>query len=275
MYKPKLMACDFHFNLALLIIESDTPLSPVTLKGIDDTLSIDPTQHQGKKTSRLRPHSDLFNIVPGTQIVSVARVFIEPDDLDYGFATFSSRSPSGLSCNELYELKHGSLEARDGAPALNSLGETIGIIFSATCFLPSDTILRWWNHYKISGEFCRPFVGMEVANLHDAELNFLEQFITIFPGVSSSVIVTKVNHDSPAGRSGIRSNDVIVKIDGKLVQSKVKFYEHIWRKVGKSVELKVVRVTNGEEVSLRLLIEEATPNEFNRWQLPSWRYVYV
>ncbi|KAK9742517.1 hypothetical protein RND81_03G178800 [Saponaria officinalis] len=91
MYKGKLLGCDFHFNLALLIIESDTPLSPVTLKGIDDTLSIDPTQHQGKKKSVLQPHSDLFKIVPDTQIVSVWRSHLHPYKVQSSFPTFSSR----------------------------------------------------------------------------------------------------------------------------------------------------------------------------------------
>ncbi|KAK9742516.1 hypothetical protein RND81_03G178700 [Saponaria officinalis] len=166
-----------------------------------------------------------------------------------------------------------SFIGRDGAPALNSLGETIGFIFSKTSLLPSNTISRWWNHFKTSGEFCRPFVGMEVANLHDAKLDFLAQFITIFPGVSTAVIVKEVNEDSPAGRSGICAEDVIVKIDGKRVRSKVKFYERIWRKAGKSVELNVVRVTNGEELTLSLVIEEASPSEFNQWELPNWRMI--
>lgn len=81
----------------------------------------------------------------------------------------------------------------DGGPLINQLGEVVGVRFhnkgfAYTPVLTENVVLRWWNHYKKFGEFCRPWVGMDVCNLHEAELDVLLKL----PNVGTGVIVTKV-----------------------------------------------------------------------------------
>ncbi|KAH9620682.1 hypothetical protein KSS87_016934 [Heliosperma pusillum] len=206
LYKPKLLGCDFHYNLAVVAFKSKSPLPTVTFKDIDDVLSIHPTAQN--PPFQFLPHSHLFKILPGTRLISVSRSFIPP-----------------------YRLQAGS------------------------------------GFYR---KFCRPFLGLEVANLHDADLDFLALFTTKYPNISAGVIVTKVEKGSPACCSGIQIKDVIVKLDGKQVKSKLKFFEAIWDKDEKSVEFNVLRVINGEELNRSLVIGEASPEKFHQWMHPGW-----
>ncbi|XP_074287402.1 uncharacterized protein LOC141612504 [Silene latifolia] len=274
LYKAKLLACDFHYNLALITFKSTSLLQAVTFKGINDILSIDTThqlQSREVMTFHLQSHSSLFKVIPGTEIFSVWRTHSHHSHLYPGCSFFRSKSPKGFGCNELYNIKEDIYTiGLDGGPALNTFGEVIGIIFNKSSFLPSNIITRWWNHYKSSREFRRPFLGVEVLNLPDAGLKFLSQFINKFPNISTAVIVTKVEEDSPASCSGIHTNDVIVKLDDKLVKSKLQFYETIWEKAGKSVELNVLRVTGGEELNMSIAIEETSPEKFHQWPHPCW-----
>ncbi|XP_074287391.1 uncharacterized protein LOC141612495 [Silene latifolia] len=245
LYKAKLLACDFHYNLALITFKSRSQLQALTFKAIDDVLSIDPFHRfQSRELSafQLQPHSNLFKVVLGTKIFCVWRHHDHPYDLYTASRFFSSSCPKEFGCNELYKIKSNDNKLSfDGGPALNASGEVIGVVFNKYSFLPSNIVLRWWSHYKSSGEFHRPFLGMEVLNLPDADLEFLAQFITRFPNISTAVIVTKVEEDSPAFCSGICTNDVIIRVDDKQVKSKLQFFETIWEKAGKSVEFNVLK----------------------------------
>ncbi|KAH9614453.1 hypothetical protein KSS87_018076 [Heliosperma pusillum] len=300
----KLLASDFHYNLAAISFKSPSPLQNVTFKHLDDTFSIHPTHHfpDMDMPFQFPPHSNFFNILPGTELFSLSRSHVHPYGLYPASGFFSSRCPQGFSCGELYEIKDSIYcPVFDGGSVLNAFGETIGIIFNRSSFLPSNVMTRWWNHHKKFKKLCWNWkfeshtvvtirgavvvmVGGRLAmswiwsgsynpdphTLSDIYLNFLEQIITGFPNISTAVIITKVEEDSRASDSGFRANDVIIKLDGKLVKSKSKFFETIWEKAGKSVEFSILRVSDGEELDLNLTIEEANLDKFHKWPVPGW-----
>lgn len=77
-------ACDFHYNLALVKIESGALLQPASLRNLDDSISIHPCEIQsgtGSESFQLRPHSDLFHLCPGDKVVALGRYFEEPHEI--------------------------------------------------------------------------------------------------------------------------------------------------------------------------------------------------
>ncbi|KAK9723818.1 hypothetical protein RND81_05G027700 [Saponaria officinalis] len=195
-----------------------------------------------------------------------------PYSLHPGFGAFCSkgaRTSKTCTCNELYCIE-GLHLGHKGGPVLNTSGEVIGIICDKSFCLPSNLIIRWWSAYKSSGEFRRPSIGIEVANLADTDLDFLAEFMPKFPDISSALIVTTVLEDSEACRAGIQTRDVIVKLNGKRVRSKSEFYDVIWENVGKAVTFILSRMTTGEELSVTVLIDETSPDKFYQWPIPNW-----
>lgn len=272
--KGEVFACDFHYNLAAIRIQSDFPLQIAKPKALDDTLSIDPIeQHRlfSEKSFQLRRHSNLFKVLPGTKIIYLKRLFYSfPSRLQVEHVVFRDHSLlSTCDCKELYWLEADEDGVDNGGQIINKSGEVIGIVFSSFAFLPSNIVLKWWNHYKVCREFRRPQHGMVIVNLYTASLDFLEQFMKRFPNITSGVVVTKVEKNSAAYHSRIQCKDVIIKCDGLIVRSKLEFFEKIWDKAGRTVQLTVLRVSNGKEFNLSLTIGDSTPDDkYYRWQLP-------
>lgn len=143
-------------------------------------------------------------------------------------------------------------------------------MFCNTSFLPINIVSSWWNHFKSCRQYRRPWLGVEITNLHSCCLNFLAEFMRKFPNVGKGVVVTKVA-DSPAYCSGIRPEDVIVKCDGIVVRSTLEFFDIVWNKVGgESVELNILRASDAETLKISLALEETAPDKFYQWKRASW-----
>ncbi|KAL8154542.1 putative protease Do-like 14 isoform X2 [Apium graveolens] len=262
--KCEVVACDFHYNLAALRIITDTPLQPANMTSLDNSLSIHPTQPLPLDRDGLSPHPNLFKILPDDKVIVLSRVMNDPRCFFINVGHFSLKHPS-INCNELLCVKGINGNNCNGGPVINYSGEMIGIMFHDSSFLPSNIISRWWKHYKTYREFRRPWIGFSVANLYTAETGFLEQLIRKFPSFSTGVLVVQVEEDSPAYHSGICDFDVIVEINGVVVQSTLEFFEKTWDKVGESVELKVLRESTGGQLNISTAIGEVTPEKFPNW----------
>ncbi|KAL1812711.1 hypothetical protein ACET3Z_022776 [Daucus carota] len=215
----ELVACDFYYNLAALRIITDIPLQPANMRSLDDSLFIHPTQPLPLDRSfQLCPHSDLFKIVPDDKVIALSRINRNPHFFDIAVGHFSMKQPS-INCNELFGVKGIDGNRYNGGPVINFSGEVIGIMFHGSSFLPSNIISRWWKHYRTYRDFRRPRIGFRVVNLYTAQEGFLEQLRRKLPSLSTGVLVLKVEEDSPAYCSGIRDFDVIVQINGVVVQS--------------------------------------------------------
>ncbi|KAL6500589.1 hypothetical protein OROGR_027365 [Orobanche gracilis] len=294
LYNGDVLACDFHYNLAVVNIHSDTPLQTANLRDLDDDIisSIHVmSDHQSQSTVdslsfQLRRHSSSFKIRPGDMVAALARSY--SSDICVTSGRFRVDYPE-LDCKELYsfvssehqattmhdykkgrllvEVTHCGLPNR-GGPVINCHGEVIGIQAVDNYFLPSNIVSRWWNYYKQCKKFCRPWLGLKVVNLQAADWHFLEAFVREFPTASSGVIVTKVVKNSASYRSGIRSEDVIVQCSGATVRSTLDLFDQIWNKIGASVELSLLRLVSGDTVNLTVTVDEPTLDNFYTWPTP-------
>ncbi|KAH7866490.1 hypothetical protein Vadar_021093 [Vaccinium darrowii] len=266
-------ACDFHYNLALIKIESDAMLQPANLRNLDDSISIHPCEIQngaGSKSFRLHPHSDLFHLSPGDEVVALGRYFLEPHEIMAAPGKFSLDSVE-FDCKELFRANCKISKCGIGGPLINRYGDVIGVNFYdrlCTPFLPINIALKWLEHFKKNRRFCRRWLGMQMTNLFAARLGQLEKIIQKFPNISRGVFVEEVIKGSPAERAGILYGDVIVRCAGNNVGSFLEFCGIIWDKTGKSVKLVVIRATSGVRLKLKLKLDETSPDKFYRWPLP-------
>lgn len=262
--KGQVLACDFHYNLAAVKIQSNSPLPTATLRPLDVACSILPTNKL--------PASNLFNISPGTKIITLARTYKSIAQV-VGSGTFGTiRCKVILNCNELYYVENSNHPEKDGGAVINYDGEVIGLMFYDSPFLPINIVSSWWKHFKSSRQYQGPWIGVEIADLHLTCLDVLEEVMEKFPNVATGVFVTKVA-DSQACKSGIRRKDVIVECDGKLVRSTLELLDTVWNKVGESVDLDVLRASNGKRLKLSLAVKEITPDKLYKWNRTMWRMI--
>jgi regulator of sigma E protease len=79
------------------------------------------------------------------------------------------------------------------------------------------------------------------------------------PLPSNSIIVSEVNHSSPAEKAGLKTNDKILAIDGQKVSQIDSFIKATKKLKGKSLNLEVVR--NGKEFQTSLTPREIYPKD--------------
>ncbi|XP_050203707.1 putative protease Do-like 14 isoform X2 [Mercurialis annua] len=231
----KLIAWDYHYNLAALKILCDTPLEVASLALLDDSLTIDPsclcTPFQ---------HIESYNLIPGNAVIALARSSAKPFKLMAAPGEFSLNA-CRYDCKELLRATSKISKCGIGGPVININGDVIGICFYHqlyTPFLPIKIASIWWDHFKKYGEPRRPWLGMGVANLYVADLGFLEKFIKKFPNIFKGVIVEEL-------------------------------FESMWSKVGDHVELVVIRAGNDGPLLLKMKVDEVTADRLYSW--PLWR----
>lgn len=265
LFEGHVFTYDFHYNFATIKIKSDAAMPTASVRRLDDSISID----RSKESFQLQPHSELFHLCPGEAVVAVGRYYKKPYYIMAASGKFSLASFE-FDCRELLTVNCKISKCGIGGPLINYHGEVIGVNFYeklCTPFLPINLVSKCLEQFKAYGKFCRPRLGVEMINLYSASLGMLEKIIEKVPNISKGVLVEKVTKGSPAESAGLFFGDVIVQCDNIIVRSLLELHDIIFDKVGKSVELAVIR-EGGAHLKLDMMVEETGPDEFNRWPLP-------
>nr|XP_034928277.1 putative protease Do-like 14 [Populus alba] len=263
-YEGEVSAFDLHYNIATVKFKPDKPPQKARLKWIDDSMSLQPDN------DHTMVEANFFNLCPGDKVIALARV----QDQYHHKLLVSSGDFSiyccGLDCQELLMTTCEISTPFIGGPLINWDGEVIGINFfwkGQTPFLPINIAFRCLDYLNKKRSVPHPWLGMEFTNLYAADVVTLEEIVQLFPLVCKGVIVEEVTEESPADRAEIQPNDVIIKCDREVVSCSLKFFGMIWDKVGKSMELEVMRVGVCGPLKLAILADDLLPDSYNSWPI--------
>ncbi|MBX2869058.1 MAG: S1C family serine protease [Acidiferrobacterales bacterium] len=70
------------------------------------------------------------------------------------------------------------------------------------------------------------------------------------------LVVTRVANDSPAERADLRSNDIIISVNGNEVADMSGFYRHVWSSGNAGVEIELTISRNEEALTVSLVTED-------------------
>ncbi|XP_048585176.1 serine protease HTRA2, mitochondrial-like [Nematostella vectensis] len=146
-----------------------------------------------------------------------------------------------------------------GGPLVNLDGEVIGInvitvkfaagisfaipIDAAKDFLKGIPERRGLKSGGISprrlGPRQRWYIGISMLSLTPQILEELQRRDSRFEDINGGVFVAEVNFESPAHKSGLKSGDVIVKINNDSIKTSKEVYEFV--KKGETLDIEIVR----------------------------------
>lgn len=139
-----------------------------------------------------------------------------------------------------------------GGPLLNSSGQVIGVNTAVSAegqsigfALPINVVKDAVNNFNTTGQFNRPFMGVEYR--------MISRQVAVLNEIPEGAYIMNVVSGSPAEKAGVKPEDIITKINGdKLTTS-----NDLTRVVGKKKAGDVAPLTiwrDGKEVSLSVTL---------------------
>nr|WP_236692259.1 trypsin-like peptidase domain-containing protein [Lactobacillus psittaci] len=153
-----------------------------------------------------------------------------------------------------------------GGALVNSAGQVIGInsmklsqtsdgtsVEGMGFAIPSNEVVTIINQLVKSGKVTRPQLGVKVIALNELNSAYKEQ-LGIKTNLKNGIYVASVTKNSAASAAGMKSGDIITKVNGKSVDDVVSLHQILYaHKVGDKVTVTVNR--NGKTINLDVTLK--------------------
>lgn len=229
-YEAKVIGTDAYTDLAVLKIEK-TGLTPATL-GNSDTVEV------GEFTMAIgNPLGMDYSVTTG--VVSAVNREVQSDGTTYVAIQTDAAINSGNSGGALVNANGEVI----GINTLKLSGSGIeGIGFAIPISSTTSIIDQLIEHSTVK----RPYIGISGSEID-------ERLSTRY-GIPQGVYIEEVEAGSPAEKAGLKTSDIITKIEGKEVKSvnelnRIKYTYNI----GDKVKLTIVRDHNEQEFEIELV----------------------
>lgn len=208
-------------------------------------------------------NSDLLEV--GEWVIALGNPFGLKHTLTAGVVSAKGRNSIGITDYENFIQTDAAINlGNSGGPLINLDGEAVGMstaIISRTggsmgigFAIPINMLKEIKNQLIKKGYVTRGYLGILIQNL---TTELAEQFNIKNP---KGILVSDVTDNSPAQKSGIKTGDIIIKIDGKEVNEVGAFRNRIaLTPPGKRKRLTLIR--NGKEKIVKVKIEKL-PSDF-------------
>lgn len=185
-----------------------------------------------------------------------------------GIVSAPSRTISTSSGNQQTVIQTDAAinPGNSGGALVNSAGQVIGInsmklaqsgdgtsVEGMGFAIPSNEVVTIVNELVKKGKITRPQLGVRVVALNGIPQAYRSR-LKIKSNLKSGIYVASINRNSSASNAGMKSGDVITKVDGKKVDDVASLHSILYsHKVGDTVNVTVNR--NGRDVNLKVKLE--------------------
>ncbi|MCT3403643.1 S1C family serine protease [Lactobacillus helveticus] len=153
-----------------------------------------------------------------------------------------------------------------GGALVNSAGQVIGInsmklaqssdgtsVEGMGFAIPSNEVVTIVNELVKKGKITRPQLGVRVIALQGIPEGYRSR-LKIKSNLKNGIYIAFISRNGSAANAGIKSGDVITKVDGKKVEDVASLHSILYsHKVGDTVNVTVNR--NGKDVDMKVKLE--------------------
>lgn len=269
-YEATIKACDNHWNLLVLSVSFVRSVKTMNMVEISENRTAADVHLGGFMQ---QPHPACESLCSGDTIIGLGRQSEEPFGLQANCGVYSYERWSNLPrfCHEMQKATFINTYAAVGGPAINKNGQVIGMLFhdlDCTPFVPSNVILKWWEHFKKTGTYCRPTMRVFGANLHNVRSAFwLKLPASLYKG-SDGFLVELTSRSVQL--AGLQQKDLIVECNGEPVATSLQLFEILADNIGKMVEVTFVKAEDNSRRSVYLPVEEIPEGDFYSWPISQY-----
>lgn len=185
-----------------------------------------------------------------------------------GIISAPSRTISTSSGNQQTVIQTDTAinPGNSGGALVNSAGQVIGInsmklaqssdgtsVEGMGFAIPSNEVVTIVNQLVKNGKVTRPQLGVKVIALNGIPESYRSR-LGIRSTLKNGIYVASVTKNSSAAKAGLRSRDVITKVNGKTVTDVTSLHSILYsHKVGDTISLTINR--NGSDRTLKVTLE--------------------
>lgn len=228
----------------------------------------------GKYVTETAQFGNSKNVEPGQPVIAVG----SPLGSEYatsvtqGIISAKSRTidvtnSSGQVTNQATVIQTDAAinPGNSGGPLVNASGQVIGInsmklsqssdgtaVEGMGFAIPSDEVVTIINELVKNGKVTRPQLGVRVASVSELT-EYAKNQLNVPSNVTSGVYVASVTKNGSAAKAGMKSGDIITKVDNKSVKDLASLHTVLYKhKVGDHVTVQVVRDGKTKNLSITL-----------------------
>lgn len=169
----------------------------------------------------------------------------------------SIRTQDGNVMENLIQTDASINPGNSGGPLLNSRGEVIGINTAKVqtgeglgFAIPINIIKPIIDEVIKTGDFETVYMG-----IYGVEIELYERQYGVNTGIDNGVIVLEVVPDSPADKGGIKTGDIVVKIDNQDVENMNHLKRILYKyKIGDKAKVTIIR--DGRYVTIDMVFSQ-------------------
>jgi serine protease Do len=210
------------------------------------------------------PMGDSDKIEIGDWVIAIGNPFSLSETVTVGIISAVGRSMGIATYEDFIQTDAAINPGNSGGPLINLDGQVIGIntaIFSESggymgigFAIPINMAKTIEKQLKEQGKVTRGYLGLSAQTLTK------EMADTLGIKNGQGIIVAGIEKGTPADKAGIKSQDVITKVNGKKIESYDSFRNEIAAmKPGNSVKLSVDR--NGKSIEIDATLSERPMTE--------------
>jgi serine protease Do len=210
----------------------------------------------------------------GDWVVAVGNPFGFGGSVTAGIVSALGRDVQGSAYGDFLQIDAAINTGNSGGPAFNLNGEVVGVnteIYSPNggnvgiaFAIPAKTVAQITTSLIENGVVTRGFLGVSIQDV--------TRDIADSVGLDGAygALVTQLNDDSPGGKAGLESGDIIVAVDGERIDDALALSRTIASKApGTTVELTVWRDRAETKLSATLgTLNDQRPDEPNQPEQP-------
>lgn len=238
--------------------------------GKDSTTDLAVLSIDGKYVTQTASFGDSKSLQAGQSVIAVG----SPLGSEYastvtqGIISAPSRTIETSSGNQQTVIQTDAAinPGNSGGALVNSAGQVIGInsmklsqssdgtsVEGMGFAIPSNEVVTIVNELVKNGKITRPQLGVKVIALDGIPESYRSR-LKINSTLKSGIYVDSVTKNSSAANAGMKSGDVITKVDGKKVEDVASLHSILYsHKVGDTVNVTVNR--NSKTVTLKVKLE--------------------
>ena len=202
----------------IVVALSDGTRLPASLVGSDELTDVAVIKVNAPRRLPAASWGDSRAVEPGDWVVAMGNPFGLGGSVSAGIVSARGRDIGASPFDDFLQIDAPINPGNSGGPLFNTAGEVVGVntaIFSPTgssvgigFAIPSELVARIVTELRAKGRIERGWLGVSLQDVPAQE-----------SGVAGGIGVGAVERNGPAARGGLRPGDVIVGINGDVVET--------------------------------------------------------